>query len=188
MRSNNVFIEGTRFIFSTNFSGDPKRDPKYGSSERKGNIVIPDPLMARELIDEGFNVKMTKPRDGEDPEEFIPTYYIVVRLSYRNRDGSLKQWPPKVLFVTEDTTTELNEDTVSCIDYAWIESVNAVLNKYENRDGKKSLYIKTLEVIQRVEDDPILARYKKRESEAKVQDEPEDSVHFNPENEEDIPF
>jgi hypothetical protein len=186
MRSNNVFIEGTRFIFNTNFSGDPKRDT-YGSSERKGNLIIPDPLMARELIDEGFNVKMTKPRDGEDPEEFAPTYYIVVRLSYRNRDGELKQWPPKVFLITEDKTNELNEDTVSCIDYTWVESVNVVLNKYENpKTNKKTLYIKTMEVYQRVEDDPILARHRKSANEG--EDEPQDSVHFNPENEEDIPF
>lgn len=183
MRSNNVFIEGTRFIYNTNFSGDPKRD-KYGSPERKANIVIPDINLARELIDEGFNVKMTKPKD-DDYENFTPTYYIVIRLAFRDRNGEPKQWPPKVLFVTEDKTTELSEDTVSCIDFTWVESVNVVLNKYENRDGKKSLYIKTIEIFQHVEDDPILARYKKREKDATDDDE---SVHFNPQNDEDIPF
>ena len=41
MRTNNLFVENTRFIFNTNFSGDPNRD-KYGSAERKANLVIPD--------------------------------------------------------------------------------------------------------------------------------------------------
>ena len=51
MKTNNLYIENTRFIFNTNFSGDPKRD-KYGSSERKGNIVIPNSV---EIIGSGFN-------------------------------------------------------------------------------------------------------------------------------------
>lgn len=182
MRSNNVFIENSRFIFSTNFSGDPNRD-KYGSPERKANLVIPDINIARQLIDEGFNVKMTKPREGEE-EDFTPTYYVVVKLAYRNRNGDPKQWPPKVLFVVDDKCTELTEESVSCIDYAWIERVNVVLNKYESERGK-SLYIKTMEVFQRVEDDPILARYNNKN--IAHRDDSED-VNFHPENDEDLPF
>lgn len=181
MRTNNLYIENTRFIFSTNFSGDPKRD-KYGKSERKANLVIPDVAMARTLIDEGFNVKMTKPRDGED-EDFVPTYYIVVKLAYRNRDGERKQWPPKVMFIVEDSVTDLDEETVGCIDYAWIENVNVVLNKYESDRGK-SLYIKTMEVFQRVEDDPILAKHARR---GQLMHDLDDDVNFNPENDEDLP-
>ena len=50
-----VSIENTRFIFETNFSGDPRRD-KYGDTKRYVNIVIPEEI-ACELSDEGFNVK-----------------------------------------------------------------------------------------------------------------------------------
>jgi hypothetical protein len=182
MRTNNLFIEDTRFIFNTNFSGDPDRD-KYGSSERKANLIIPDINMARQLIDEGFNVKMTKPREG-DEEGFVPTYYIVIKLAYRNRNGEPKQWPPKVLLVVEDSVTELDEESVSCIDYAWIDKVNVVLNKYESDRGK-SLYIKTLEVFQRVEDDPILAKHAKR---GQVMHDSDEDVNFNPQNDEDMPF
>ena len=177
MRTNNLFVENTRFIFNTNFSGDPNRD-KYGSSERKANLVIPDIAMARQLIDEGFNVKMTKPRDG-DEEEFVPTYYIVVKLAYRNRNGEPKQWPPKVLLVVGDSVTELDEESV---DYAWIDRVNVVLNKYESERGK-SLYIKTLEVFQHVEDDPILARHARK---GQVMHDSDNDVNFNPENDEDL--
>lgn len=35
-----VNIDNTRFIFDTNFSGDPNRD-RYGSSRRRVNVVIP---------------------------------------------------------------------------------------------------------------------------------------------------
>lgn len=181
MRNNNVYIEGTRFIFDTNFAGDPNRD-KYGSDARKANLVIPDISVARQLIDEGYNVKMTKPREGEE-EGFVPCYYISIKLSYRDRNGELKRWPPKVLFIEDDFVTELDEETVSRIDYARVESVNVVLNKYESERGK-SLYVKTMEVFQRFDDDPILARYRQREQ---PHDDSND-INFNPENEDDCPF
>ena len=182
MKTNNLFIENTRFIFNTNFSGDPKRD-KYGSSERKGNIVIPDIDMARRLIDEGFNVKMTKPKEGYE-DEYVPTYYILAKLAYRDRNGEPKQWPPKVILVAGDSATELNEESVNCIDYAWIDHVNVVLKTYESERGK-SFYIKTMEVFQRINDDPILARYAKK---VNVVHDNDDDVNFNPENDEDLPF
>lgn len=59
MRDNLVIIEETKFIYKTNFSGDPDRDT-YGNTQRKGNLIIPDIEQARRLIDEGFNVKLNK--------------------------------------------------------------------------------------------------------------------------------
>ena len=34
-----VSIENTRFIFATNFSGDPSRD-RFGSDKRRVNLVL----------------------------------------------------------------------------------------------------------------------------------------------------
>lgn len=41
MRTNLVIVENGKFIFDTNFAGDPKKD-RFGSDERKANLVIPD--------------------------------------------------------------------------------------------------------------------------------------------------
>ena len=43
-----VNIDNTRFIFDTNFSGDPNRD-RYGSSRRRVNVVIPTEEQAQQL-------------------------------------------------------------------------------------------------------------------------------------------
>ena len=51
MRTNLVIIEGAKFIYDTNFSGDPKRD-RFGNDQRKANLIIPDIEQARRLIDE----------------------------------------------------------------------------------------------------------------------------------------
>ena len=153
---NLVIIEGSRFIFNTNFSGDPKRDT-FGSDQRKANIIIPDEDQANRLLNEGYNVKMTKPRPGEE-DGFTPTYYISVKLNYESA------WPPKVYIVNDDGRgVLLDDETVGCVDDMWIESVNAVLNPYEGRNGK-SLYVKSMEIFQKMDDDPISAKYRRNSS------------------------
>lgn len=164
MRTNLVIVENGKFIFYTNFAGDPKKD-RFGSDERKANLVIPDIDLARELIDDGFNVRLTKPRVGEE-EGFVPRYFVKVKLNYKST------WPPKVYLVTdEDKSVLLDEESVACLDDIWVDRVNAVLNRYEGPNGK-SLYVKSMEVYQKVDDDPISAKYRRR----------------NRDEEEEIPF
>lgn len=154
MRTNLVIVENGKFIFDTNFAGDPKKD-RFGSDERKANLVIPDIDLARELIDDGFNVRLTKPRVGEE-EGFVPRYFVKVKLNYKST------WPPKVYLVTdEDKSVLLDEESVACLDDIWVDRVNAVLNRYEGPNGK-SLYVKSMEVYQKVDDDPISTKYRKR--------------------------
>lgn len=164
MRTNLVIVENGKFIFDTNFAGDPKKD-RFGSDERKANLVIPDIDLARELIDDGFNVRLTKPRVGEE-EGFVPRYFVKVKLNYKST------WPPKVYLVTdEDKSVLLDEESVACLDDIWVNRVNAVLNRYEGPNGK-SLYVKSMEVYQNVDDDPISAKYRRQ----------------NRDEEEEIPF
>lgn len=164
MRTNLVIVENGKFIFDTNFAGDPKKD-RFGSDERKANLVIPDIDLARELIDDGFNVRLTKPRVGEE-EGFVPRYFVKVKLNYKST------WPPKVYLVAdEDKSVLLDEESVACLDDIWVDRVNAVLNRYEGPNGK-SLYVKSMEVYQKVDDDPISAKYRRR----------------NRDEEEEIPF
>lgn len=170
MKSNLVIIEDTKFIFNTNFSGDPKRD-RFGSQQRRGNIVIPDIDLARQLIDEGYNVKMTRPRDGEE-EGFVPRYFIAVKVNYDSK------MPPKVFLITEeDRAVLLNSETIGNIDDMWIEKVNVVLNRYKGLNGK-SLYVKSMEVFQKVDEDPISMRHSMRNNPVCDSDE-DDALPFN---------
>lgn len=148
-----IHIEDTKFIYSTNFSGDPKRD-RFGSSERKGNLIIPDPEQARELIDAGFNVKRTEPRPGEE-DGFVPTYYVTVKANYDTN------WPPKIYFVSGKSEPRLlDEDSLLTIDTCRVRNVNAVLNPYHNPNTHRgSLYVRTMYVEQDIESDPFASRY-----------------------------
>lgn len=163
-----ITIENTRFIFVTNFSGDPERDT-YGSDARKANLIIPTKEQADDLAEMGFNVKCTKAKPGEE-EGFTPTYFIAVRANYDS------EWPPKIYLVSGDAAPQLlDEESVSRLDKIYVTNVNAVLNPYySERNRSWSLYIKTMYVEQDVDDDPFASRYRRNRD-----NEPEEGLPFN---------
>ena len=154
-----ISIEDTNFIYRTNFSGDPERD-SFGSDARVANIIIPDHEQARELIDAGFNVKITKPREGEE-EGFVPTYFVSIKVNYDT------DYPPRIYLVSGDSTPVLlDEESIDILDKCYVLNVNATLNPYQNpRTGKNSLYVRTMYVEQDVEDDPFAHRYARKNEE-----------------------
>lgn len=148
-----ITIENTRFIWRTNFSGDPERD-SFGSEARKADVVIPSYEQAMELIHQGFNVKNTKPRPGEE-EGFEPTYFVTINVNYDTN------WPPKIHLVSGNSDPVLlDADSIDILDKIYVLGVDVVLNPYRNqRTGKSSLYVRTMYVKQDVEDDPFAHRY-----------------------------
>lgn len=146
-----VSIENTRFIFETNFSGDPRRD-KFGSDKRYVNIIIPDGL-AEELVDEGFNVRSTDPKDGE----YEKTYFVKATVNYDSK------YPPRIYLVSGDNVPELLDiESVGVIDTMYIRNVNVILSKYYNtKNDKWSLYVRTMYVEQELDNDPFAARYRR---------------------------
>lgn len=154
-----ICIENTRFIFKTNFAGDPSRD-RFGSNARKGNIIIPSIDQARELIAAGFNVKETKPRPGEE-ENFTPEYFVSVTANYDTN------WPPRIYLVSGNAEPRLlDESTLNMIDMCRVKNVNVVLNPYHNqRLRTSSLYVRTMYVEQDLESDPFASRYYRNDEE-----------------------
>ena len=154
-----VVIDNTKFIFKTNFAGDPNED-RFGSSKRRGNIIIPDPEVAQALFEAGFKVKATKPRPGEE-EDFEPTYYISVQLNYDS------PWPPEVYLVSPGAAPVLlDADSVGVVDKCYVLRVRVALNPYENpKTGIKSMYIRTMNVEQDVGNDPFAHMYANRDEE-----------------------
>lgn len=156
-----IVIDNTKFIFKTNFAGDPAED-RFGSNKRRGNIIIPDPEMAADLFNRGFKVKATKPRPGEE-EDFVPTYYISVMLNYDS------PWPPEVYLVSGGNPVALDADSVGVVDKCYVLRVRVALNPYENpKTGIKSMYIRTMYVEQDVADDPFAHIYANTGDEGKL--------------------
>lgn len=146
-----VSIENTRFIFETNFSGDPRRD-KFGSDKRYANIIVPEEL-AEELTDEGFNVRHTDPKDND----YEKTYFVKAAVNYDSK------FPPRIFLVSGDNPPELLDvESVGVIDTMYIRNVNVILSKYYNATiDKWSLYVRTMYVEQELDNDPFAARYRR---------------------------
>ena len=160
-----IAVDDTRFIFQTNFSGDPARD-RFADARRKASLIIPDPEQAKDLIKAGFRVRETRPRQDDDPNDFVPEYYVTILLKYRNRKNEPVKYPPKVYLVSGDNEPVLlDEESVSCIDQMRIRNVNVILNPYEYDpvNNGLSLYIRTMYVEQDLDDDPYAARYRRQE-------------------------
>lgn len=157
-----IVIDNTKFIFKTNFAGDPAED-RFGSNKRRGNVIIPDLDMAQALFDAGFKVKCTKPRPGEE-EDFEPTYYISVQLNYDS------PWPPEVYLVSPGAAPVLlDADSVGVVDKCYVLRVRVALNPYENpKTGIKSMYIRTMYVEQDVGNDPFAHMYANRDDDGKL--------------------
>ena len=160
-------IEDTNFIYTTNFSGLPERD-RYGDSRRKVNVLIPDLAQVRDLKAAGFKVRSTKPRPTDDPATYQPKYFVQAILRYRKTNGEPVKWPPKVyLVVGGNEPVLLNEDNVACLDNIRVKNVNVVLNphEYDPVTHEENLYINTMYVEQRLDDDPYAARYRRQMTE-----------------------
>lgn len=154
-----ILIADTKFIFRTNFAGDPAKD-KFHSSTRRGNLIIPNEELALEMADAGYNIKQTNPREGEE-EGFVPTYFVPIIIGYNH-----PRKKPKVYLVTNGVPTELDEDTVGMIDDVYVTNVNATLNpRYSQDRDSWTLYVSQLYVEQDVDDDPWAERYNWRNNE-----------------------
>ena len=69
-------IDNTRFVYKTNFSGDPERD-RFADKRRKCNILIPDPEQVKDLIKMGVKIRQTTPTSNDDPDTFVPDSFCV---------------------------------------------------------------------------------------------------------------
>lgn len=102
-------------LFSKNFSG---KEGQYNPAGRRNFCVfIDDPDLARDMEEDGWNIKWLNPKDeGAEPRAFIQ-----VAVSYKNI-------PPKVVIISSRGQTVLNEDEINMLDWAEVENFDVSIN------------------------------------------------------------
>lgn len=127
-----LVIANARIMYR-NFSG---RTSQYNPrGERNFCVIIDDPEVAEQMREDGWNVRISTPRNEEDK----PEYYIQVRVRY---DGI----PPKVFLVTSRNKVLLDESMVSELDNAEFKCIDLTIRPYNwtqaNGNSGVSAYLK----------------------------------------------
>lgn len=113
-------LEGVRIGFR-NFAG---LEGRYNKKGDRNFVVFLEEEKAKELSDEGWNVKYPKTNDDIDPDEDTREAYLPVSLNYNG-------FPPKVIVIADGQASKLVEDEVDMLDYADILDVDIVINPYQ---------------------------------------------------------
>lgn len=141
-------------VFKTNFAGlEERRDGRVVNSEGSRYFLAwLDEDDARELEEEGWRIKWTKPRpDGE----YSPRAYMNIAVSYPVNFPKLH---PKVVLISGNSKTELREENVEQLDFETIIKMNVEFRGRKNPEtGSIKAYAAT--VYAEVQEDPFASDY-----------------------------
>lgn len=165
MVKNNIVMEGARIGFK-NFSG---KEGQYNPPGRRNFCVFfDDKKLVDKLIEDGWNVRFLKPReDGDEPQP-----YLQVTVSYKN-------FPPKIVLITSQGKTTLDEEDLGMLDWAEIKNVDLIIRPYNwevnGKNGVKA-YVKSMYIT--IEEDEFESKYFDVPDSAKSAMIEEDDVPF----------
>ncbi len=145
MVNRKLSVENAKIIFR-NFAG---KESKFNRAGDRNFCVVFDRELGEDLRDEGWNLKILSPRD--EYEEV--SYAMPVKVQFG-------KFPPKIYLISGRTKQLLDEDTISCLDYAEIENVDLIIRPYNwevnGKTGVKA-YVHTMYVT--IQEDRFANKY-----------------------------
>lgn len=129
-----LIMENARIIWR-NFAGKEGQYNREG--DRNFNVVLEEEL-ARQMIEDGWNVKFKEPRNEEEDG----LYTIQVSVGFKGR-------PPRMVMIggVSGRRTELGEDECEMLDWADIANVDLIIRPYNwevnGKTGVKA-YLKSI--------------------------------------------
>ena len=142
-RIGNLELENAR-IFFKNFEGRGSRYNRDG--DRNFAVAIDDPDYANLLIEDGWNVRISKPRNEDDETE----YYIPVSVRYFDDPEDWRN-PSVYIIVNGKKKTLLDAGSIGCLDHSTIKNVDLVIRprQWEDEttgDWKIKAFVKSMYV------------------------------------------
>lgn len=162
MALSNAILEDVKIIFR-NFSG---KEGQYNREGDRNFSVILSPEQAKQMEEDGWNVKYLKPRDEDDE----PTPYIQVAVNFKG-----KARPPRVVMISSRGRTTLGEEDVSILDWTENKQVDLIFRPYEwavNGSSGVKAYLQSIYVT--IIEDELEIKY------ADVQDSAASSIMEDP--------
>ena len=132
----NISVENARIGFR-NFSG---KEGKYNASGIRNFCVFLDEERAEELAEDGWNIRWLNPKDDQDERQA----YIQVAVKF---DGENPGRSPKILLMSRNGKTILDEESVAILDWAEIVTVDLIIRPYNwdvNGKGGVKAYLKSM--------------------------------------------
>lgn len=148
-----LYLEGARVMGGKfrNFAGEARQYNNEGV--RNFCVVIEDEDLAQQLLEDTWDIRVLAPREEGDR----PLHYLPIEISYKS-----KSRPPKVVMVTErGKKTELDQESLSTLDYAEIISADLTINPWESTRRSGDPYIKAYlqEMYVTIEEDHWASKY-----------------------------
>lgn len=133
-------------ILFRNFAGKPSMYNKEGD---RNFCVLLDPEQAARMEEDGWNVKLLRPRDPDDE----PQPYIKVKVNFGGR-------PPTIVLMTSRGRASIPEALAPMVDFADIAKVDLIIRPYEwdvnGREGVTA-YLKSIYIT--IHEDALELRY-----------------------------
>jgi hypothetical protein len=147
-QDNTVMMEGVRIIFR-NFAG---KEGQYNREGDRNFAVLLDEHIAQQMAEDGWNVKVLKPRE-DDEEGTPPQAYLPVSVNFKGR-------PPRIVLITSRGRTNLDEDTVESLDWVDILNVDLIVRPYEwSVNGKTGIKAYLQSIYVTIDEDPLEIKY-----------------------------
>lgn len=156
-----LIIEDAHIMFP-NFRGIADQYTVKG--HRHFCVEIPEEMVP-EMIEAGWNIKHTNPRN----EEYQPVPYTDINIQWNYEKNKI----PVVTFITGKNETEIDEEIVGDLDTAEIERVDIAIDPsyWKRNDGSWGVkgYVKTLDAY--LYEDPIRRKRAARRREEEMPEE-----------------
>lgn len=128
-----------------NFQGLEKKYNPKGS--KNFNFIIDDPEVAREMEEEGWNVKWLKAREEDD----VDRAHLEVGVRF---DGP---FPPKITLIREGGRTRIGDEEVETLAWLELSEIDIVIRPFEWEPGRLKAYLKTM--VATVIEDEVERKY-----------------------------